>query len=226
MRQLRSGVALSEAIIDNFRSGRWRAGHRLPTERALVAEFGVSRTTVRRVLAGFKQRRLISQVVGSGTYAATDLDSLLHDVDPVGGAVSTSPAALMDARQVLEPAIVHMVIRAGTLYDFTRMEACCDRAEAASSLEDFEKWDGLLHEAIAEAAHNNLILRVFRLLNDARNQDEWGMLKKRSVTPERRLAYQTEHRAIVNALRQRDLEAARDATRQHLDHVRRNLLGY
>ena len=106
------------------------------------------------------------------------------------------------------------------------MEVCCENAENAATLEAFEQWDGLLHEAIAEAAHNSMILAVFRLINNARGQEEWGMLKKRSVTPERRLAYQAEHRSLVRALRMRDLEAARDATQAHLAHVRRNLLGY
>lgn len=227
MRQERSGAALEEAIDENFRSGRWRAGHRIPTERALSEAFGISRTTVRRVLAGYKARRLISQVVGSGTYVGTDLSRLLQAATaPSASGVATSPAELMEARLALEPAIVQMVIRAGTSVDFDRMEVCCKNAEAAITLEAFEQWDGLLHEAIAEAAHNSMILAVFRLINNARGQEEWGMLKKRSVTPERRLAYQAEHRTLVRALRLRDLEAARDATQAHLAHVRRNLLGY
>jgi DNA-binding FadR family transcriptional regulator len=226
MRHAGTGAALDQAINDNFLSGRWRAGHRLPTERALSEEFGVSRTTVRRVLAGFKQRRLISQVVGSGTYVARDLTEVLPGSHLPSLPAATSPAELMDARQVLEPAIVQMVVSACTSQDLRRMEVCCERAEAATSLEEFERWDGLLHEAIAEAAHNTLVLKVFRLLNDARSEEEWGLLKKRSVTPERRLSYQKEHRSIVQALRERDPEAARAATQQHLAHVRRNLLGY
>ncbi|MFY8087294.1 MAG: FCD domain-containing protein [Rubrivivax sp.] len=50
-------------------------------------------------------------------------------------------------------------------------------------------------------------------------------MKKRSVTPERRLAYQREHRALVDALSDRDAERARALTLEHLVHVRRNLLG-
>ncbi|MFN7195818.1 MAG: FCD domain-containing protein, partial [Hylemonella sp.] len=63
------------------------------------------------------------------------------------------------------------------------------------------------------------------LMNQARAQGEWGELKRRSVTPERRAAYQREHRALVAALRARDLPAAQARTREHLLHVRRNLLG-
>ena len=92
-------------------------------------------------------------------------------------------------------------------------------------MEEFEHWDGLLHEIIAEAAHNTFISNVFRLLNEARAQGEWGMLKRKSVTPERRAEYQREHRALVAALLDRDLATATALTREHLLHVRHNLLG-
>ena len=52
-----------------------------------------------------------------------------------------------------------------------------------------------MHAAIADAAHNGFITGMLRLMNDVRAQAEWGLLKRRSATPERRLAYQREHRA-------------------------------
>lgn len=215
---------LRETLLDKLKSGIWRAGHRIPTERALCAEYGLGRSAVRRVLGQLKELGLITQTVGSGTYVSERIATLLPALEaPAVAAVS--PAELMEVRMALEPAIVEMVIRNATPADFTRMAQCCDRAEAARSLEDFEHWDGLLHEVIAEAAHNSFVGQVFKLMNQARAQGEWGMLKRRSVTPERRAAYQQEHRQLVAALRERDLERALECTRGHLQHVQRNLLG-
>jgi DNA-binding GntR family transcriptional regulator len=59
-----------------------------------------------------------------------------------------------------------------------------------------------------------------------REQSEWGKLKDRIVTPERRLQYQLEHRAIVQALKARDAELARGSIVAHLQHARRNLFEY
>jgi len=220
-----STALLRETIVDNLRSGIWRAGHRIPTERALCEQFGMGRSAVRRVLAQLKDAGLIMQTVGSGTYVTEQAGDLLPP--PAGNAplATTSPAELMEARMALEPAIVEMVVRNATPADFARMEQCCDQAERASSLDEFEHWDGLLHEVIAEAAHNSFIGTVFHLMSQARAQGEWGMLKRKSVTPERRAAYQQEHRALVAALRERDLGTALAHTREHLLHVRRNLLG-
>ena len=100
------------------------------------------------------------------------------------------------------------------------------RPSLHTTIEEFELWDGKLHEAIADAAHNAFISTVFQRMNEVRAQSEWGMLKRRSATPERRLAYQREHRDLVAALKDRDAARASELCLGHLVHVRRNLLGY
>ncbi|MGH8846533.1 MAG: FadR/GntR family transcriptional regulator, partial [Polaromonas sp.] len=200
--------SLHDAIIESLRSGKWRAGDRLPTERELSEQFKISRTTVRKVFQEMKDHGLISQTVGSGTYVTDQAASVVKSLaggDPVR---QTSPAELMEARLALEPSIIEMVIGNATSADFDHMEACCVKAEAAGTVEEFEHWDGMLHEVIADAAHNSFVSSVFRLMNQVRAQGEWGMLKKRSVTPERRIAYQNEHRLLVGALKDRDLVRA------------------
>jgi len=221
-----TSYSLRDSIIDSVRSGRWRAGDRLPTERVFAEEFKLSRTTVRKVLQEFKTQGLISQTVGSGTYVTEQSAAILQAWAADAPATQISPSVLMEARLALEPAIIDMVIGNATTADFAQMENCCARAEDADSVEAFEVWDGKLHEVIAQAAHNAFVSNVFKLMNEARAQGEWGMLKKRSLTPERRIAYQIEHRALVRALKNRDPVQARELAVGHLLHVRRNLLNY
>lgn len=216
---------LRDTILGKLRSRAWAAGHRIPTERALSEEFGLSRSTVRRVLQEFKRKQLITQTVGSGTYVTEQVHTALAGLAPAADVQQVSPADLIQARLVLEPTIIEMVIGNASTADFARMDECNQHAEAATTLEDFEIWDAALHEAIALAAHNSFITGVFRLMNAVRSQGEWGVLKRRSATPERRLDYQHEHRALVSALRQRDAERARALCRAHLLHVRSNMLG-
>ena len=221
-----AAAALRETIFENLRSRAWRAGHRIPTERALSEEFGLSRSTVRRVLLDFKRKRLITQTVGSGTYVAEQVHEALAELTPRGGAHAVSPAELMTARLILEPALIELAIGNATAADFARMDECNHHAEIAGTLEEFERWDAALHEAIAEAAHNGFISGIFRLMSEVRAQGEWGVLKRRSATPERRLEYQREHRELVTALKQRDAERARALCLDHLVRVRTNMLGY
>lgn len=223
---MHSALTLRQALLENLQSRVWRAGHKLPTERELSGEFGLSRSTVRRVLADLKGRGLITQTVGSGTYVSEDVARGLAELTHTAAPFATSPAELMSARLVLEPAIIAMVVGNATAADFARMEECCDKAEAAVTLEDFELWDGRLHEAVADAAHNAFISTVFQRMSEVRAQSEWGALKRRSATPARRLDYQREHRELVAALKDRDGVRAIQTCVEHLTHVRINLLGY
>lgn len=221
-----SASGLRATLLDHLATQKWRPGERIPTERALGEEFGLSRSTVRRVLQEFKRQGLITQTVGSGTYVTEEAPQVLASVRRDSAATAVSPAELMAARIAMEPALIEMVIGNATAMDFARMDECNERAEAATTLEEFEHWDGALHEAIAAAAHNGFIMRVFRLMNEARAQAEWGALKRRSVTPERRAEYQRQHRELVAALKDRDAERAREQCARHLAQVRFNMLGY
>ena len=220
-----AAARLREMLLQNLRSRVWQPGHRLPTERALGAQFGLGRSTVRRVLGELKAGRLITQMVGSGTYVSAHAERLLGAAPAAIGMPAVSPAELMSARLALEPAIVELVVGNATADDFARMDDCMAHAQGAPTLAEFERWDAALHEAVVAAAHNGLLADVFRHLNDARTQAEWGVLKQRSATPERRREYHEEHRAWIEALKRRDAAQARALCVAHLLHVRANLLG-
>jgi len=217
---------LEEAIL----SGRLGEGVKLPAERELSDKFGASRGAVRRVLTSLKARGLITQAVGSGTFvlpgaaasapaAAAGAPVQTRDV------IQTSPAELMEARLLIEPLMPRLIVRYATAADFLTMVECLDRSEAAASIEGFEHWDGELHKAFALATHNSFFLRVLELSNEVREQGEWGRLKRTSLTPERRREYEAQHRAIVEALRDRDAEAACNLLVAHLRQIQNNLFG-
>ncbi len=208
-----------EFILHYAADGSMAPGARLPTERELVQRFSVPRNAVRRALARLEAEGSIVRRVGRGTFLAT-----AGNTSPViDTAPDISPAELMEARLRLEPAMVELVVVNATAGDFERMETCLERAERAPTLDAFELWDAALHHAIASATHNRFILRIFDIVTAVRRQAEWGKLKDRIVTPQRRIKYQEEHREIVTALKERDAERARAAIASHLAHARSNL---
>ena len=207
-------------LLEAVAQGAIAPGGKLPTERELATRFALPRNTVRKTLAQLEAEGAITRHVGRGTFLADTggfpADSITH----------TSPAELMEARMRLEPALAELIVTNATPADFERMETCLDRAERGASLDDFEVWDAALHQALAAATHNRFVIRVFDMATAVRHQTEWGKLKDRVVTSERRLKYQEEHRAIVNALKARDADRARAAILVHLQHARRNLFGF
>lgn len=221
--------SLRMELLKGLQSGSWPPGSRLPTERDLCANFGVSRSGLRRVLAELREQGLITQKVGSGTYVAEKPSSVPGKADVTGtgrflAVPSVSPSELMDARLLLEPMLVDLIVNNANTADFERLEDCCARAEAAPTLEAFEKLDSELHEQLALATQNALFISVFRLMAEIRESGEWGFLKQKVLTAERRAVLQKEHRQIVAALRNRDVDTARRAIFDHLAQARLNLL--
>lgn len=211
-----NGIAsLAAHLRDRLEAGEWAPGDRLPTERALAERFATTRTAVRKVLAGLREEGLIEQRVGSGTFAGESLRATRH----------VGPAELMQARIAFEPAIIELAVRNASNADLSRFDECLAAAGQARRTEDFELWDARLHAAIAESTHNAFVATVFRLMGEARRNAEWGELKRRSATAQRRQRYQEEHRAIVAALRARDVERAAARMRAHLVGIRQDLFG-
>jgi DNA-binding FadR family transcriptional regulator len=215
-----AGHALRRYLLDLIESGALRPGERLPTERELGERFAMGRSAVRTVTAQLREQGFVTQVAGSGTYVSRP-----RPKDAAEELLEASPAEIMEARLLLEPQMIELLIMHATSADFAEMEHCCEQAERAPDQPGFEHWDVLLHRKIAEATRNSLVQRTYALIERARESSEWGMLKRRTFTHEIRRALEQQHRALVAALRMRDAEAAKELLREHLRQVRKNLLG-
>jgi DNA-binding FadR family transcriptional regulator len=202
-------------------SGAYPAGSKLPTERALAEQLKLPRSAVRDALAALEADGSVVRRVGSGTFVASPAVAS-HAVD-TGDA---SPTEIMEGRLLIEPRLAVLVVAHATAADFDRMDECNRRAEQADTFEEFEHWDAELHQAIAEATHNRLLIGVYGAITRARDHTEWGELKRRSLTPERQDTYRDQHRSIVAALRARDGARAEAELLTHLRTVRDNLLGF
>ena len=203
-----------------LRSERWRIGERLPTERELGEKYGVARNTVRRALQALEDAQLVIRHVGRGTFKA-QLSSDGADTAAVGiqDLESLSPADVVECRLMFEPELAALVVARASQADFDRMDECLRNADAVSSVVEFELWDAALHDAIAMASRNHAMISVARSLARVRRQYEWGRLKSRSMTEERMTMLRAEHRGIVEALKARDKDLARERLRAHIRHV-------
>lgn len=212
--------ALRALLSEGAQDGTLGPGAKLPTERDLVHKLAVPRSAIRRALEGLERDGAVIRHVGRGTFLTEA--ALRH----VGGAPSdTSPAEIMQVRQLLEPQVATLAARVATQADLDRIAENLAGGGAAEDFEGFERWDAGLHHSIAAAAHNGLLMNMFDVMNTARALPVWGSLKRRTSTPELRRCYHGEHTEIVEALQDRDPQRAGDAMRTHLQHVSDSLLG-
>jgi DNA-binding FadR family transcriptional regulator len=212
--------SLRDLLANGAENGTLRPGSKLPTERALVEQLSAPRSAVRRALEALEHEGLITRHVGRGTFLT---EAATRKVD--GAPADTSPTEIMQVRLLLEPQVATLAARVATQADLDRITACLDAGGTCDDFEGFEAWDARLHRAIAQAAHNGLLMNMFDVLNTARALPVWGSLKRRTSSPERRTCYHAQHTAIVDALRDRDPDGAGRAMRTHLQNVADNLLG-
>jgi len=221
----RSVGAARQFIEMQIEKGLWKAGEQLPPERDLVERFGVSRNTLRKTLKEMEAEGAIVRHVGRGTFvsqrdalpAAANDDPLIQKIQ------RSSPSEVMDLRLMLEPQSGEMAASRATMNDLAAMEKCLKGCEDAKTVAEFEDWDGRLHQTIVSSARNQLLSDIYDAINSVRHSAEWGKLKERSLTSERRALYIEQHRAIVTALNERDSERARQEIRRHLIAVKEGL---
>jgi DNA-binding FadR family transcriptional regulator len=214
---------LAQLILARCQEPDYAASGRLPTERGLAAEFGVTRTMVRHALAVLEAEGLISREVGRGTFLTPASSSAGRA--PLGASSSeVGPADVMAARRLIEPQVLPLVVAYATQRDFEELRRCVAGGGTAQSAREFEAWDFALHHAIVAASRNQLLVSMYRMVERARDGEIWGNMKIRNDTRERRDTYQADHVEIVEAVCARELDRATAAMDAHLARVQANLL--
>ena len=231
--------ALAALILAESERNGAGNGTRLPTERQLAVDLGVSRAAIRHAMAVLQAEGRVSREVGRGTFlrgpaiagpdAAPVPDSVAARVPDAAPAVTDSddyaPADVMAVRRLFEPSAMSLVVAWATARDFAEMDRCLRGGEQAADHDEFEVWDAALHRSIIAATRSPLLIRLYAEVERARHGRVWGDLKRRSASAARRDEYRRDHEEIVTALQMRDADRATAAMRAHLARVSRHLLG-
>ena len=216
----RDSDSIAAMLEDRLAAGAYAVGRRLPAERDLAAEFGVSRTAVRAALARLEDRGLVVRRVGSGTFVAALPEDGGHLAEII------NPLELIEVRAAIEPRMVRLAAINATGRDLIEMDHLLARLGASrDDREAFSALDEAFHLSIARATRNPLMVSIYSQINDIRAHDLWSAQKDNILTPRRIDEYNAHHRAVVEALRARDADRAARIIEQHMEKARRDLLG-
>jgi len=220
-RHAERGLALAEQIMTRALRGGLGPDGRLPTERQLATDLGVTRSAIRYALGILEAEGRISREVGRGTYLRSPGPLAVEAGAGLaaGAAQAFAPADVMVVRRLLEPPAMPLAVAWATAADFEEMDRCLAGGDQADNYDEFELWDLALHRSIMAATHSPLLCTLYSSIETARAGHMWGNLKRRSASAERRGMYQADHHAIVIALKARDAGGAVTAMRAHLARV-------
>lgn len=217
-------IEAMEALLDFIESGKFAPGDRLPPERQLIVQLGLTRTTLRKVLDRLESEGRIWRHVGKGTFVSSTADATnSRRLGDLSGQVS--PVHMMRARLSLEPAITREAAINASDAAVRRIMAARDRAAEAPSWEDYEAEDDAFHRLIAEATGNLLLLELFDRLNQVRRAVAWNAVIRHSPRPPLDHTSFVEHERIAAAVAARNPTEAHAAMRDHLGSVSARLFG-
>jgi GntR family transcriptional regulator, transcriptional repressor for pyruvate dehydrogenase complex len=219
VRPTRASTDVAAQVRRAILSGRYQSGDRLPTERELARQFGVSRVTIRDALRALEASGLVRVRMGGqgGPYVAHPDVALLSE--NLGNHMQLSGCTfeeLAEARLALETTAARLAAERAQPEDLEAIKAAIVKpagaaAAAAASL-DF-------HQALVRAAHNQALWIMFMAMRSL-IQEAFGELH--ASQPDMAKAARTDHTALYNAITRGEGELAVKLMREHLyDFVRR-----
>lgn len=191
-------------------------GAKLPNEFALGERFGVGRSTVREAVKLLVSRGILEVRHGSGTYVVSTVPT---DLDPLGLRAVEDKLALAldlaDVRMMLEPEIARMAALNANPEEIERLRSLCGLIEKRiGDGESYVEEDIAFHTCVAECSHNMVVKQLIPMIDTA-------VMMFVNVTHQKLTKETvTTHRAVVDAIAERDPIGAQTAMMMHMTYNR------
>ena len=206
---------IADQIRTLIRSGEFPAGTRLPPERDLARQLGVSRPSVREALIALEVEGLVEVRIGSGIYV------LGSGAGDRGASVQAAmgPFELLRARGVIESECAALAARHAKRAQVDAITEALQQMEAMANGEQRQPLaaDRLFHLRIAEATGNGALVAVVKMLWDERTGPLFARLEHHYDSPDQWSRAIAEHRTVLEAIGKRDADGSRAAMQRHLD---------
>ena len=205
-----------DQLLDLIASSEQAADPRLPPERLLSEQFGVSRASLREALSALGELGVI-ETRGKAKFGRPSRakEALLWRAagERPGRELVSDP---LEVRRMLEPEVAARAADRATQQAISELEGLVRRMErAAEAGESGIEYDSAFHVAIARTTGNQMLVHLVTSLTDALRESR-DLSFRPSEATETALA---DHREIVSAIRSGSASTAREAMRRHLDHV-------
>lgn len=208
-----------QQIQDAIRNGELARGDKLPTERALSDQFGVSRSVVREAIKALDAMGLVESRQGSGIFVRN------NTIESVSRAfvLSVSPDAesvdrLFEFRQGLETEAARLAANRATPAHIAAMEETLARMSQGDDPEDwflFGEVDTRFHQLVSEACGNPYLQVAIASVRDMQ-QNIVLVFSERAGSMADAMDH---HQRILDAIRQHDPEAAATAMTTHIRYT-------
>lgn len=217
---------VANQILDVIARRELQPGDRLPGERRLVSELGVSRTSVREGLRALEAIGAIEVRAGVGAFVKDPVSEIVDGVLSAPVLIDRDTLfQLYNLRAIIEVGAIALAAVEATDDDLQQMRShvlAMEEAYARNDLQAMVQADIDLHHAILVATGNDILIQLMENVADLLIDMRGVSLNIKSGVTQTIAG----HRAILQALESRDPVAARKAMEAHLESVRSKFDGF
>ncbi len=219
---------IADQIRTSILNGEFSPGDKLPPERELAEMFGVSRPSVREALNILAAAGMVESYQGGGTVVKSLVEPATGS--PLSELIKTERARALDVievRKCMEGWTAFYAAQRALPDDLRRLEAIV--AEMEKNLEGMrpsQDLDANFHILIAQATHNVVWLHLMQSIFDAMKEFQRGVWRAVYLTEEDHRNLYRHHRAVFEAIRDREAERARDEMLAHLTFAEQRSSAY
>ena len=210
---------IAEQLRGLISAGEFAVGTRLPAERDLARELGVSRPSVREALIALEVEGWVEVRTGSGIYVqpARQRRPVRPTRKQEHKGNDWGPLEVMRARELVEAEVAALAARNARKPQIVAIAAALERMreEVEAGIAPSEG-DESFHAAIADACGNEVLCDTVRKYWSTRHGPLFERLGDHFETPASWRTALAEHATVLEAIRARDAEGARSAMQQHL----------
>ena len=200
-----------ERLGTAIRLGILGPGTRLPSERELAEQLGISRSTLRQAITTLVQSGHLTSVRGRGGGTFVVQEPPLAEGSPAGP-VRDDWHDVLDVRKAIEVGCATLASERAGEEDLALMRDCVDRMAAATEFDDYRRADVRFHIAIAQATG---LPRLVALMTEVHSEVS-EVIAHIAHPPEVLDHSNTEHAQMIEAFGRHDSEAAVDLLKRHL----------
>ncbi len=214
-------MQIYQQILSQIESGTFKVGDKLPAERELCEQFGVSRAPIRQALSALELNGFIYSRQGEGVYVKSNQSLASSTQDPISFD-SVSPEEIVEVRMNIEPLIIKFAVQRATDEEIAVLRATIDKMEQETKSGVYvPETDEALHYNIAKASHNELFINIMSaIINAMKKQEMWQFIRDRTVTrPDYLEVNLNEHKQIIEAIEKRDEKKATDIMSKHMQNL-------
>ena len=211
--------AVYKQLVSLIAKGHLKPGEKLPSERVMAQELGVSRQSIREAIYRAKTAGLIEVRQGEGTFVISSVKGNLRP--PLSILLEEQAEKVfefLEIRKPIEAWCAERASEAATPADLKKMQGILKKMEKVKPPESaWERADLDFHASVAAATHNVIAMHVMEELKDSFHA--YFRVKKFSTKPERKEVLLRQHKDIFEAIRQKNPKQARNKIMEHLDYV-------